>query len=83
MTVRPEFYDVLIDLALEFGLPLRLACESAAVGFPIAELTRDAGVIAPERVVRLAPGRPNRYRSIEQFLDELEPGVTELQLTPS
>lgn len=83
MTVRPEFFDVYLDLAVEFELPLRLACETTLVGFPIAELTRDAGVVAPDRIVRLAPGVSKRYRNIEQLLDSLEPGVTELQLQPA
>ena len=83
MTVRPEFFDVYLDLALEFRLPLRLACETARVGFPILELTHEAGVVCPDRVVRLSPGTTNRYRNIEQLLDGLEPGVTELQLQPA
>ena len=83
MTVRPEFFDVMLDLACEFRLPLRLACESTRVGFPVADLTAEAGVLAPDRVVRLAPGSGNRYRHIEQLLDSLEPGVTELQLQPA
>lgn len=83
MTVRPEFFDVYLELALEFRLPVRLACETSPVGFPIAELTAAEGVIAPDRVVRLGPGVSNRYRQIEQLLDGLEPGVTELQLQPA
>jgi hypothetical protein len=83
MTVRPEFFDVYLELALEFRLPLRLACESTRVGFPIADLTAEAGVVAPDRVVRLAPGETWRYSRIEQLHDGLEPGVTELQLQPA
>ena len=83
MTMRPEFFDIHLELAIEFRLPVRLACESTRVGFPVAELTEAEGVIAPDRVTRLVPGATNRYRQIEQILDELKPGVTELQLQPA
>jgi len=83
MTVRPEFFDVYLELADEFRLPVRLACESSTVGFPIADLTAAEGVLSPDRVVRIAPGQTNRYRRIEHLLDSLEPGVTQLQLQPS
>ena len=83
MTVRPEFFDVYLELAVEFSLPIRLACESTTVGFPVPELTAEEGVLTPDRVVRLAPGQSNRYRRIEHLLDSLEPGVTELQLQPA
>lgn len=85
LSVRPEFFDVYLELAAEFGLPLRLI-ESAAhaqLGFPAEELVRSEGVITPDRVVRIPPGTSGRYRRIEQLLDSLEPGVTELQLQPA
>lgn len=83
MTARPEFFDIYLELAIEFALPVRLAPSGTRVGFPAAELTAAEGVLAPDHVVRLAPGTANRYRHIEQVLDNLEPGITELQLQPA
>ncbi|WP_428117969.1 polysaccharide deacetylase family protein [Candidatus Poriferisodalis sp.] len=85
LSVRPEFFDVYLELAAEFGLPLRLIDTSAQpqLGFPAAELVAAEGVVTPDRMVRIAPGHSGRYRRIEQLLDSLEPGVTELQLQPA
>jgi len=83
MTVRPEFFDIYLELATDFALPVRLASAGTPVGFPAGELTAAEGVLAPDRVIRLGPGAANRYRRIEQVLDTVEPGVTELQLQPA
>jgi predicted glycoside hydrolase/deacetylase ChbG (UPF0249 family) len=79
---RPEFFDVYLELALEFTLPLRLAGESAqrAVGFPFRKLAAEEGVVFPDYYVS---ARPGGRRTIERALFELAPGVTELQTHPA
>jgi hypothetical protein len=79
---RPEFFDVYLELALEFTLPLRLAGESAqrAVGFPFRKLAAEEGVVFPDHYVS---ARPGGRRTIERALFELAPGVTELQTHPA
>ena len=85
LSVRPEFFDVYVELAAEFGLPVRLIASDARrqLGFPADDLIASAGVLTPDRVVRIAPGTMGRYRRIEALLDSLTPGVTELQLQPA
>ncbi len=79
---RPEFFDVYVELALEFTLPLRLAGESAqrAVGFPFRKLAAEEGLVFPDHYVS---ARPGGRRTIERALFELAPGVTELQTHPA
>ncbi len=85
LSVRPEFFDVYLELAVEFGLPVRLISTDARrqLGFPVEDLVSAEGVVTPDRVMRIAPGAMGRYRRIEALLDSLEPGVTELQLQPA
>ncbi len=85
LSVRPEFFDVYLELAVEFGLPVRLISSDSRrrLGFPAEELIKSAGVFTPDRVVRIAPGTMGRYRRIEALLDSLQPGLTELQLQPA
>lgn len=85
LSVRPEFFDVYLELAVEFGLPVRLIASDARrqLGFPAGDLIASAGVLTPDRVMRIAPGTMGRYRRIEALLDSLTPGVTELQLQPA
>ena len=47
---RPEFFDVYLELAVEFRLPLRLAGASAerVVGFPFRRLAAEEGVVFPD-----------------------------------
>ena len=79
---RPEFFDVYLDLALEFGLPVRLDGAEAerSVGFPFRRLAADEGVVAPDQVVVI---RAASSASIERAVHALEPGVTELVLHPA
>jgi len=56
--LKPEFFDVFLDLAEEFRLPLRLPDASAQrlAGFPFRALAAERGVVSPDRVI-LASGR--------------------------
>jgi len=51
--LKPEFFDVFLDLAEEFGLPLRLPDASAQrlAGFPFRALAAERGVVSPDRVI--------------------------------
>ncbi len=81
---RPEFFDVALELAAEFRLPLRLpgADGERRVGFPYRSLAADAGVTCPDGLVRSPRGRGGR-RALEHLLTELPPGVTEVVLRPA
>lgn len=81
---RPEFFDVYLDLAVDFRLPVRLAGASVerAVGFPFRSLAAEEGVVFPDHFAPVASGHGSR-RTVERAIHELEPGVTELHVHPA
>jgi predicted glycoside hydrolase/deacetylase ChbG (UPF0249 family) len=83
LALKPEFFDVYLDLAVDFGLPLRLSGPSTqtAIGFPFRDLAASEGVVVPDHLVRNhgAGSRP----SIDAALAALRPGVTELYVHPA
>jgi len=83
LVFRPEFFDIYIDLALEFGLPVRLGDPTveAAAGFPLRQLAADEGVLSPDRSLRLGGSDPRE--SFLGLLADLQPGVTEISLQPA
>ncbi len=83
LQLRPEFFDIYLDLAIEFHLPLRMVGDPLAglLGFPAAQLAEDSGAIFSDRSVTLASG--STLRVLEDALSVLKPGVTELHLRPA
>jgi hypothetical protein len=83
LVMRPEFFDVYLELAVDFSLPLRLLGAEAEpnVGFPLRQLAADEGVLFADRFATL-PTRATR-QSFVDLLARLEPGVTELTLRPA
>ena len=82
LQLRPEFFDIYLDLAVEFGLPLRLggASTERAVGFPFRRLAAEESVVFPDHLVNHRGGaRP----ALEKVLADLRPGVTEVYLHPA
>jgi predicted glycoside hydrolase/deacetylase ChbG (UPF0249 family) len=79
---RPEFFDVYLELALDFGLPVRLTGPETerAIGFPFRRLATEEGVLFPDHVVAL--GNTNTPALLERALHNLEPGVTEIVAHP-
>jgi predicted glycoside hydrolase/deacetylase ChbG (UPF0249 family) len=75
---RPEFFEVQLDLAVEFRLPVRLLGQSSerAVGFPFRRLVAEEGVLAPDHLV-VNRGISAR-EAFAKVLTDLRPGVTEL-----
>jgi chitin disaccharide deacetylase len=78
--LRPELFDIELDLAIEFGLPLRLPDRSVErlAGFPFRSLAEAEGVVFPDHVVEIGR-RP--VEELEAALLTLAPGVTELRVT--
>jgi predicted glycoside hydrolase/deacetylase ChbG (UPF0249 family) len=83
LLLRPEFFDVYLELAVDFGLPLRLLGAEAepAVGFPVRRLAAEEQVLFADHFAAL-PARTNRQVFLD-FIAELAPGVTELRLRPA
>ena len=82
LQLRPEFFDVYLDLAVEFRLPLRLAGASTerVVGFPFRRLAAEEGVVFPDQLlVRRGPARD----AIAEIVPQLRAGVTEVLLHPA
>ena len=83
LQLRPEFFDVYLDLAVEFGLPLRMAGKPVEelVGFPFRELAAAEGVVFPDHFIYV--GGVGSRDAIYAALDDLRPGVTEVYLHPA
>lgn len=83
MALRPEFFTIYLDLALEFRLPMRLPGRSAErnAGFPFRRLAAEEGAVFPDHLVvaRHTGGR----RALESALADPRPGVTEIELRPA
>lgn len=78
---RPEFFDVVLELAEEFLLPLRLleAVEEARLGFPARRLAEDEGVaVAAATIHSMDPAG-----ELPGLLASLGEGLTELVVHPS
>ena len=83
MQIKSEFFDVYLDLAVEFKLPLRLSGPGteALIGFPFRDLAAEAGVVFPDDFVYV-PGVGSREILLDA-IPHLRPGVTEAYLHPA
>ncbi|MFI5043640.1 MAG: polysaccharide deacetylase family protein [Acidimicrobiales bacterium] len=83
LQLRPEFFDLYLDLAVEFALPLRLSGRSTQdkIGFPFRDLAEEEGIVVPDHLV-VYSGVGGR-RPFERTLMDLRPGVTEVYLHPA
>ena len=83
MQIKSEFFDVYLDLAVEFKLPLRLSGPGTEglIGFPFRDLAAEAGVVFPDDFVYI-PGVGSRQILLDA-LPRLGPGVTEAYLHPA
>ncbi|MEA3020674.1 MAG: hypothetical protein QOI47_2198, partial [Actinomycetota bacterium] len=81
--MRAEFFDIYLELAVDFRLPMRMVSASAerAIGFQGRRLAAEEGVVFPDSFVH-DPGVGSR-RALEKVLDDLRPGVTEVRLRPA
>ncbi len=83
LQLRPEFFDVYLELAVDFGLPLRLSGASTerVIGFPFRRLAAEEGVVFPDHFIRVR-GVGSRS-ALERMLGNLRPGVTEVYVHPA
>jgi hypothetical protein len=83
LQLKPEFFDIYLDLAVEFGLPIRLSGASSerTIGFPFRGLAAEEGVVFPDHLL-VIPGVGSR-RYIERAVADLRPGVTEVYVHPA
>ena len=83
ITLRPEFFDVYLELAYEFKLPIRLpsTITPEVAGFPFRALAAEEGVVFPDHF-----DHDWRAGSRDRVLDairQLQPGVTEIHVQPA
>jgi len=85
LQLKPEFFDVYLDLAVDFRLPLRLggASTQEAVGFPFRDLAAAEGVVVPDHLIRVPDTGVGSRGAIVAALGALRPGVTEMYVHPA
>jgi predicted glycoside hydrolase/deacetylase ChbG (UPF0249 family) len=79
---RPEFFDIYLDLAIEFDLPISLPDPSVDLGFEARLLAAEEGVLVPDHEVP-APLMRAARGEIDAMVADLPPGVTELHVRPA
>lgn len=83
ITLRPEFFDVYLELAHEFRLPVRLpsTISAEAAGFPFRTLAADEGVVFPDHFDH--DWRTGSRERVLSAINSLQPGVTEIHVQPA
>ena len=76
LQLHPSYFDIYLELAVEYALPLRLSGWSTerAIGFEFRARAAEAGVFAPDHLVGT---------DILAKAADLRPGVTEMYLHPA
>jgi len=83
ITLRPEFFDIYLELAVEFRLPIRLPSTLSAeqAGFPFRRLAEEEGIVFPDHFDH--DWRPGSRQRVVDALRNLRPGVTEIHIQPA
>jgi hypothetical protein len=83
LQLRPEFFDVYLELALDFGLPLRMVSAGVEryMGFPARAVAAEAGAVFTDHF-RYVGGVGSR-QTFEHDFATLRPGVTEFLVHPA
>jgi predicted glycoside hydrolase/deacetylase ChbG (UPF0249 family) len=82
MQLRPAFFDVYLETAIDFGLPLRMAPAAAErlIGFPYRKVAEREGIVFTDHFVYTSVGS---RMQIEAAVASLSPGVTEIYVHPA
>ncbi len=83
ITLRPEFFGIYLDLAVDFALPIRLpsTITPEQAGFPFRRLAAEEGVVFPDHFDH--DWRAGSRSRVAAALDSLAPGVTEIHIQPA
>lgn len=83
ITLRPEFFDVYLELAVEFALPIRLPSTVSAeqAGFPFRSLAENEGIVFPDHFDH--DWRAGSADRVHAAVAALQPGVTEIHVQPA
>ena len=82
ITLRPEFFDIYLELACEYRLPIRLPSTISAeqAGFPFRRLAAEEGVVFPDHFDH--DWRAGSRERVYDAVRSLQPGVTEIHVQP-
>ena len=83
ITLRPEFFDVYMELAVEYRLPVRMPSTISAdeAGFPFRRLAQEEGVVFPDHFDH--DWRAGSRERVYDAVAALQPGVTEIHVQPT
>ena len=83
MQMDPRFFEIYLDLAVDYGLPLRMLSDNYArkLGFPIREAALERGVLFVDHFIAPPWGAPAQAPFIDK-VPRLRPGVSEIFLHP-
>jgi predicted glycoside hydrolase/deacetylase ChbG (UPF0249 family) len=83
ITLRPEFFDVYLDMAVEFRLPIRLPSTITPdqAGFPFRRLAAEEGIVFPDHFDH--DWRAGSRERVKHAIKTLPPGVTEIHVQPA
>ena len=83
ITLRPEFFDVYLELAYEFRLPIRLPSTISVeqAGFPFRRLAEEEGIVSPDHFDH--DWRAGSRDRVHDAIRGLQPGVTEIHVQPA
>lgn len=83
ITLRPEFFDVYVELAVEFGLPIRLpsTISAEAAGFDFRRRAAEEGIVFPDHFDH--DWRAGSRERLMAAIADLAPGVTEIHVQPA
>lgn len=82
LCARPEFFDVYLELAIDYALPISLPDPEVDLGFPARSLAASEGILVPDRVVSAPVGIASQP-TIDAAITDLTPGVTEIHVRPA
>jgi hypothetical protein len=83
MQMDPRFFEIYLELAVDYGLPLRMLSDNYArkLGFPIRQAASERGVLFVDHFIAPPWGAPARGPFIDK-VPRLRPGVSEIFLHP-
>jgi len=83
ITLRPEFFDIYLEMAVEFRLPIRLPSTISAeqAGFPFRRLAEEEGIVFPDHFDH--DWRAGSRERVYDAVRNLQPGVTEIHVQPA
>ena len=83
ITLRPEFFDVYLELAVQYELPIRLpsTITTEQAGFPFRKLAAEEGVVFPDPFDH--GWRAGSRSRVFDAIARLEAGVTEIHVQPA